>query len=158
MFWQRKGTVLRLAGPGLLGLALVALGGCGGGKATVSGKVALGDGTPVSAGTITFWAGENRSAQATLKPDGTYSMGDAPVGEVKVTVETPRPKAGPTGMGPAPPGVKGMPPEMVPEEDKGLPGNVKIVPVPDKYRDKSSTPLTYTVSRGAQQKDFTITP
>jgi hypothetical protein len=158
MFWQRKGSLLRLVGPALLGLALAALGGCGGGKAAVSGKVSLSDGTPVPAGTITFWASDNQSAQATLKPDGTYSLGDAPVGDVKVTVETPlATPMGPTGMGKPPPGVQGMPKEMLPPGEREL-GNVKVVPVPKQYMDKSTTPLTYTVTRGKQKKDFTITP
>jgi hypothetical protein len=158
MFWQRQGTVLRLAGPALLGLALAALGGCGGGKAAVNGKVSLSDGTPVPAGTITFWASDNRSAQATLTPDGSYSIPDAPVGDVKVTVETPVPMmGGPTGMGKPPPGVKGMPAEMLPPGQKELAG-VNVVPVPKQYKDKSTTPLTYTVTRGTQKKDFTITP
>jgi hypothetical protein len=164
MFKPRKATVLRAAGAGLLGLALAAAGGCSSGKATVSGKVAFANGTAVPAGTITFWADDGRQAQATLKPDGSYSMGDAPVGEVKVTVETPKPRegmgGGMRGMDPtqSPQGKQGMPADMIPQGEKGLPGDIKIIPVPDRYRDKSSTPLTYTVTKGTQQHDFTITP
>jgi hypothetical protein len=159
MFRQGEGIRRRLAGTCLLGLALVTLHGCSGGKATVSGKVTLSDGTPVPAGNVTFWAGDGRTAQAPLRADGTYLMGDAPVGDVKVTVETPPPRPGPLSMGPQPPqAAKGMPQDMLPPGEKGAPGNAKSVRVPDRYRESASTPLTYTVSRGTQHKDFTITP
>jgi len=157
MFRQREGTVRRVAAACLLGLALAAPVGCGGSKGTVSGKVAFANGTPVPAGTITFWAADGRQAQATLKHDGTYSLGDAPVGEVKVTVETPPQGMGPQPRSAPPPGMqKGMPAEMIPEGDQS--GNVKVIPVPDRYRDKASTPLDYTVTKGTQKKDFTIEP
>ena len=155
MIRPRKARVLSAAGAGLLSLALAA--GCSAGKAAVSGKVSFANGTPVPAGTITFWAADGRQAQATLKHDGTYSLGDAPVGEVKVTVETPPQGMGPQPRSAPPPGMqKGMPAEMIPEGDQS--GNVKVIPVPDRYRDKASTPLDYTVTKGTQKKDFTIEP
>jgi hypothetical protein len=159
MFSPGKGTLLRLAGPCLVGLAMLTASGCSSkDKAVVSGKVTLKDGTPVSAGTVTFWSNDGRSGLGVLKSDGSYSIGDAPVGDVKVTVETPPATQGPINMPPPPPGQKGMPPEMIPGGgDVGGAGKIKIVPVPDKYKDQSTTPLTHTVTRGTQENvNFTL--
>lgn len=159
MFWQGKGTVVRLGGACALGLALVCVCGCSKGKATVNGKVTFNN-QPVGVGTVTFWTSDNRSAQAPLKPDGSYSMPDAPVGEVKITVTTPPPKMGPMTMEKPPPGMKGMPADMIPEGagDAANPGKMKIVPIPDKYKEVSTTPLTYTVTKGTNEFNIILTP
>ena len=158
MSWQGKGREARLAAACLLGVALVCVSGCPRGKAVVSGKVTLKDGTPVSNGTITFWPSDGRPASNNLKSDGTYVVADAPVGDVKVTIVPPAKKMSSAHMPAAPPGQKGMPKEMIPEgDDQGGTGG-KIVAVPEKYKDHANTPLTYTVTRGSQTQDFVLEP
>jgi hypothetical protein len=162
MFLPRKRLAFRLGVAGLLGAALVLAAGCGKSKGTVNGKVTLKDGTPVSAGTVTFWTKDNHSYPAKLKDDGTYSAVDIPTGDMKVTVEGPPPRMGPAGagMGKPPEGSKGMPPEMIPkgEGDPSNPGTLKVVPIPPKYKTFEGTPLTYTVVSGTQIKDFPLEP
>src|SRR6266851_3461534 len=73
--------------------ALATLVGCDTGpgpRATVSGKVVFNN-RPVTVGTIGFFGPNNRTAATNIKPDGTYSLADAPVGDVTITVTTPDP-------------------------------------------------------------------
>ncbi|HEV3236490.1 MAG TPA: hypothetical protein VGZ25_05850, partial [Gemmataceae bacterium] len=71
---------------------LIASVGCSKGNpnapAEVSGKVTFKN-TPVTAGTVTFYAPDNKGVYPiTIKPDGTYSQVDLPIGEMTITVET----------------------------------------------------------------------
>src|SRR5215470_10970539 len=62
---------------GLLAL-VVALPGCGSGRASVTGKVTYEDGTPVEAGSVIGEAtvdGKLVAVQATIKNDGSFSWG-----------------------------------------------------------------------------------
>jgi len=142
-----------------MSLALVLFAGCSKSKGTITGKVTLKDGTPVPVGNITFWGADNRPAGGSqLKSDGTYNIADAPVGDVKVTIETPPPRMGPVNM-PKPPEGMSMPKEMLPKEggDAADPTK-KVVPVPAKYKTAGDTPLTYTIVKGTQEKNFTLEP
>jgi hypothetical protein len=69
--------------------ALAALVGCGGDstKASLKGKVTH-NGAPVTGGTITLHPASGAPFPITIKPDGSFEVGDAPVGPMKVTVET----------------------------------------------------------------------
>jgi hypothetical protein len=105
-----------------------ALAGCGGDKrASVAGKVTVGGKGPLTGGNIRFVSvsDPNRSGGGLIKPDGTYEVPDAPVGECKVVIDnahldTSTNKAtGLPGMGA--PG--GMPGGM-----KGMPGGMKGMP------------------------------
>jgi hypothetical protein len=161
MFLPRKRLAFRLGVVGLLGIALVFAGGCGKSKGSVKGKVKLANGTPVSAGTITFWTKDNRPFPSKLGDDGSYNIVDAPTGEMKVTVEAPPPHMGPggaAGMPKPPEGSRGMPEDMKPKGDGDLTKPGKYVPVPAKYKATDTTTLTYTVSSGSQEKEFTLEP
>jgi hypothetical protein len=111
--------------------------GCGGPfTGTVSGKVTY-KGNPVPGGIITFIHPDGRNPETRIQEDGTYTI-DAPGGDVKVTVNTIPPKPG------VPPFVKlgGQKMSSEPYYPAG-----KYIPIPKKYGDASSTPLTFTVKR-----------
>jgi len=162
---HRKGTLLRAAGFGLLAIAVAAAGGCAKPKAVVNGKVRLANGQPVTAGTVSFWSSDNRVGSSALGSDGSYSVPDAPVGDVKITVSTPPPRMvmGDKGGMPKAPGDLGggMPADKVPEGMSGVvmkPQNV--VPVPEQYWDVATTTLTWTVasSKAPQEHDIVLAP
>ncbi len=160
---RKTGTWLRVGAAGLLAVALVAAGGCSKGKATVTGKVKLKDGRPVSVGTISFWGPDNRVGSSALGADGSYTIADAPIGEVKITVVPPPQRiamAGRGGMPEAPPGL-GMPADKVPEGMSKDPLKAQqAVPVNDRYKDPSTTPLKWTVasSKAPQEHDIELDP
>src|SRR5262245_54211305 len=80
----------RLVPPILLSLLVLAgLGGCGQKTATMTGKVTL-DSQPLPNATVTVYGGANQSVVAgdRTKEDGSYTIPNAPVGAVKVTVKT----------------------------------------------------------------------
>jgi hypothetical protein len=140
-------------------VTLVLAAGCSKSKGTITGTVKLKDGTPVSAGTITFWSADNHPSQGTLKSDGSFSVGDVPVGDAKVTVETPPPRMGPVTMSKPPEGMN-MPADMKPSggDAPGGDNKVKVVPVPAKYKNANDTPLSYSVVKGSQEKSFVLEP
>jgi hypothetical protein len=158
MNWER-GT-MRLARSLLaiaVCLALVGLSGCGRGRASVTGKVTFNN-QPLTAGTISFVASPNFMGTGTINPDGTYTVADAPVGDVIVTVQTPPAPLGPVDkMMKPPPGVKGMPEDMKPEGARA-PTPVKIVPAPTKYNSTETSPLHFTVEKGTQTYNIPLTP
>jgi hypothetical protein len=67
--------------------------GCGNGieTTTVSGRVTIG-GKRANCGAITFAGPQNYVASGYIQPDGTYEIGNAPVGGVKVTITPAQPK------------------------------------------------------------------
>jgi hypothetical protein len=141
-------------------LGLAALAGCEKGRATVSGKVTF-NGQALTAGTVSFVAGPNRVGSDVIHPDGTYTIADAPIGDVTITVNTPEPPKGPAmarGPDKPPPGVQGMPSDMKPPGAEELGKSMKIVPAPTKYKNAETSPLKFTVQPGTQTKDIDLTP
>jgi hypothetical protein len=110
---------------------------------------------------VAFLAADGRVGSANIDADGNYEMANAPVGEVTVTVSVPQMSRGPMQGGPAkpPPGI----PEMHPPGEAGgggAPGidPSKIVAIPKKYEDAKTSGLTYTVEKGPQTYNITLTP
>jgi hypothetical protein len=163
VFDQR--TRLFVASAALLGLALVVTPGCDSGpgaRAEVKGKVLLNN-QIVPIGTVSFFGPKNRTASATIKPDGTYVIPDAPVGEVTITVTTPTVPMGRLNMTKPPPGVGEMKPPGEPggnpgEKASAAPDMSKFAPVPQQYQEKNTSPLKYTVTNGSQDHDIELTP
>src|SRR5438067_9823982 len=91
----------------MLGLALAALPGCKEGKAIIKGTVTFA-GKRLQAGTVNFVTADNRTGSATINLDGTYTMADAPVGDVKVFIGVPRPPRGTVSVSKPPRGVGEM--------------------------------------------------
>src|SRR5262245_32782471 len=86
---DRPGTVRRvvvawavLAGPALIGCAGEAVG-------SVTGKVTLGNGSPVTEGTISFIPPSGIPVTTLIQSDGSYRAENVPAGGVLVTVAGP---------------------------------------------------------------------
>jgi hypothetical protein len=139
-------------------LGLAGLSGCARQRATVTGKITFNN-QALTAGTVSFVAAPNVLGTGVIKPDGTYTVADAPVGEVTVTVDTPKPMMGPMpgGMGKPPPGM-GMPADMQPPGGGDPLKAVRVVPAPEKYKTVESSPLKFTVKPGTQTHDIPLTP
>jgi hypothetical protein len=70
----------------LLFLLALLLSGCGSGKGTVTGRLTVG-GKPVTAGAyVTIFAPTGESALGNVDKDGNYTIENAPLGQVKITV------------------------------------------------------------------------
>jgi hypothetical protein len=163
----RKRPFLRAAGFALLGVAVAVAGGCKKPKAAVTGKVLLANKQPVTAGTVSFWSVSDNTqvGSSPISADGSYSVNDAPVGEVKITIVVPPPLPAMRGQGmtKAPPGLAGgMPADKMPGGPSGgePPKAQNIVPVPDRYKDRETTTATWTVveSQEPQQHDIILDP
>jgi hypothetical protein len=153
---QRLTTLCTLAG---LCVALTALPGCKKPRATVHGTVSFGN-QKLTGGTVSFFGGPSVVGTGTIKSDGTYTVLDAPVGETTVTVTTPKRAMGPmAGGGKAPPGSKGMPKEFIPPGASEGAGPVNTgPPAPEKYADPEKSPLKFTVQKGDNTYDITLSP
>jgi hypothetical protein len=127
-------------------LLILAAAGCGPPTATVTGKVTL-KGAPVTAGAVTFH-GENKFVQsAVIDANGAYNISNAPVGPVKVSVASAKPRA-------APPGGKAATAKH--PGDKGGAAAVAAVPIPDKYKDPNQSGLNFELKAGEQVIDLPL--
>lgn len=122
---------------GLLSFPLLILMGCSSSNSkevVVSGVVKF-NGEPLPGGTITFISVNEKDKVATagINEDGTYSIGKAPVGDVKVTI-----------IGPSRPSDKSK-------------GTKPPLTIPKTYEKAESSKLTYTVTTESKQtKDFDL--
>ncbi len=124
--------------------------GCGGpSHGTVRGTVAV-DGSPLSLGTIAFHADDGRAASAPIN-DGKYIVDKAPLGPAKITIHA---------HPPSPPMRKPM--EAPAEGEAPLSASqlaaarAEFRPLPEKYHDKSTSGLSYTVQPGEQTHDMEL--
>lgn len=165
----------RLPFLGLMLLLLPAAAGCRGPAwGEVSGAITF-QGQPLSAGQISFFGEDGRTATALIQQDGTYSL-LAPTGLAKVTVdsrprapihvnrvpvhvtgadETPSPGV-PPGVSPATSGAEAPKPggrTPVVYQPQG-----KHVPIPARYAQLDQTPLRFQVRGGPQTFDVQLEP
>jgi len=141
-------TLLGCLSVGLLGLAT----GCPKPKsiemAQVSGKV-LFRGQPLPGGRVTFvsQAGQAFTSGGNIDENGNYKV-EAPVGDVKVSVDNRmlEASAGRRGQGPpaAKPGLK----RPGSEEPKTIQG--QYIEIPKKYYSADESGLTYKITKGSQ--------
>jgi hypothetical protein len=99
----------------------------------IDGKVNF-EGKPLPGGTVSFHPEKGKPFVAQLQDDGTYSVKDVPVGEMKVTIET----------------------ESLKNPAKPPKGGKKYIPIPRKYGDPKTSDLTYKVVEGAQTLDIEL--
>jgi hypothetical protein len=120
----------------LLLLAIASLG-CGSSghnakdRVFVKGKVTLAN-RPLPSGILVFTGAHDWTVQARIRRNGSYSISDAPVGEVKVGVQ---------GI-PRPPGKAGQ--------------SVKFMDVPPRYKDPETSGLTFMVTAGGGEQEINI--
>ncbi len=132
-------------------------------RATVKGKVTLGE-TPLPVGNVMFWGADNATATATIDKDGNYVVADAPVGDVKVTVSTP--KVNPQQfemMRSMKNGAAGTTESVDPNDPSrkiSIMGSIpeNVVAAPEKYADPATSGLTYSVKSGEQTHDIKLAP
>jgi hypothetical protein len=67
------------------GFVALSAAGCGGGSREVSGTVSY-RGRPLASGTILLLAGDGRSYNGTIGPDGSFTIKDVPAGEARMAV------------------------------------------------------------------------
>jgi hypothetical protein len=130
--------------------------------AKVSGQVTY-KGAPVPAGNIVFHSEDKGSYNCALGTDGTYEIVDIPTGELIVTVDNEflNPKTRPPDYG----GGKGaaLYAERVAAERKagmmikGPEASGQYVKIPSKYHSSKTSPLSVTVEKGRQIKNFELT-
>jgi hypothetical protein len=130
-----------IRGGGVLLLAVVAAG-CGRSTGNVSGTVKF-LGKPLTAGTITFYDKDNRTASSAISPTGTYEVTQVGSGPVKVAVALPLaiPFAGPGGGDSL----------LTTPQGKGP-------AVPPRYFDPAQSGLGFEVVAGNQTHDFDLQP
>lgn len=151
----------------LLGLLLPLLVGCGPGQGKVSGRV-LFNGAPLPGGLVTFRPADARQNAITAPIDaqGNYEA-ILPAGEVKVCVDNRELEPPPVLSGLQPPG---LPPEVQKaiggKADKAAPRAAdkpadkpagRYVPIPEKYYTVETSGLQFTVQRGDQKQDISLT-
>ena len=112
----------------------------------VTGSVSL-DGKPVTAGVVTFVAADrSNTASAEITPEGTYSIADAPTGEVVICVRT-RGQEYILGPGSGPP-----PTDSNVSGSAGIVLNQKKNPLyvrtPERYEDATKSDLKTVVKPG----------
>ncbi len=123
--------------------------GCGGPfTGTVEGQVSY-KGGALPGGIITFVHPDGRIGQTQIEPDGRYTVEDAPGGDVTVTVATKKPISGMGGMM--------MPKAMRSEKGETQYPAGKYVKIPARWGDAATSGLSFTVKRGTQTYDITIT-
>jgi len=118
-------------------------------SAVVSGKVTY-KGAPVTGGKVTFHSPTAGPVPGPINPDGTYSFGGVAPGEMKVTVETESARQAAsmdyTKMMKPPAGMK----------ESATPTPV-YVPIPAKYANEATTPLTVKVASGNNTINLELT-
>jgi hypothetical protein len=127
--------------------------GCGRPAASVSGTVTF-DGKPLPGGTVLFHRSDGRVEHALISTEGKYSMEDAPLGKVRITVRAHGavPPALPNSAVNPPTPPRELDPRPEDRRDSGY------VPIPPRYLDPEKSGLTYTVSAGGQTHDIKLQP
>lgn len=99
--------------------------------AKVSGTVTY-KGSPLTAGSVTFYGEGNQVASCSIEPNGEYAVTNVPVGPTKIAVSVPPVVHEPKGY-------------KIPQSGE------KSVQIPRNYSDGEKSGLTYTVVEGSQE-------
>ena len=89
-------------------------------------------GSPLTAGSVTFYGEGNQVASCSIEPDGEYTVTNVPVGPTKIAVSVPPAVREPKGY-------------KIPQSGE------KSVQIPRNYSDGEKSGLTYTVVEGSQE-------
>jgi hypothetical protein len=119
--------------------------GCGKNTAHVSGQVTY-QGKAVPSGSVTFYGDNGQTDSAMTDSEGKYTLAQAPVGTVKVSVvpAQPRTTRQPKKDSPASRTVEH------PGKGQAPPTSGPPMKIPHKYHTAEASGLTYTVARGKQ--------
>jgi hypothetical protein len=149
---------------GLFSGLAIALVGCSrsSSQASVKGIITC-KGEPVPAGEVYFVFEQGGRYGAALRSDGSYQFIDVPTGAVKVLVLARTLNSRQQGPPRAPKGKQydGEMRKRLREYDgpagKGEPPGGKSIEIPKKYASEKTSPLTFTVERGSQTRNFDLT-
>jgi hypothetical protein len=116
----------------------------------VKGKITY-KGVPLTGGTVSFYAADASIYTTLIAADGSYSLKDVPVGEMRVAVETEslnkaKPKVLPKEKAPADPSKPDDKPATV----------IAYVKIPKKYSDPKTSGLTCKIKKGNQTFDIAL--
>ena len=127
--------------------SLLYLSGCGGGKGSVSGKVAY-QGQPLPFGSVQFIT-SGGAFVSEIRSDGSYAISNVPTGEVKISVNCQDPKyadfmkqLSASARDPKIPKPKGKPEDF----DR----------IPSQYNDPDKSGLSYSVKSGDQMYNIDL--
>lgn len=122
--------------------------GCGGqANGTISGTVTY-QGKALPGGTVTFVPEAGAPVHAEIQSDGSYRMSNAPLGPVKIGVQTKSAQKAPSSSS-----MPRNPKDF--EKFKSAMMNTESL-IPAKYTDPNNSGLTYTVTKGKQQHDIEL--
>jgi hypothetical protein len=136
-----------------LSLGLLVLGGCASKKkaATLTGTITY-NGQPLNGGTLKFYntAGETPPFSLKVTQKGTFRSSDVPPGNYKIVVE------GSPGFTP---NTSGLSPEQLAAQKAEIEkrSTPATIPFPDKYKKRTSTPLTAEVGASNQELKLELT-
>jgi len=147
-------TLRNAWGAGFVGLICLVLAlspvGCGGPfTGSVSGTVTY-HGKPLEGGVVAVLHPDGRTAQGVIKENGTYTIKDAPGGDVKVTVITVR------EIPPLPKGIK-LPGGIGGEQSEKVSPAGKYIKIPGKYATDATTPLTTKITKNGETFNIDLT-
>ncbi len=135
-------------------LGLIVAFGCGSKNPNAPGKLTgkvVYNGAPVTGGALVLNS-TSGAISIPIKADGTFESQDLPAGEVVVTVDTE--SLNPNRKVPTYGGGKGQGSPMPEYANKSAGTYVKV---PQKYRDKGTSPLKITIAKGKQDKTIELT-
>jgi hypothetical protein len=124
-----------------------------GGTSKVTGRVTFG-GRPVIWGSVVLVGPDGRSAAGRIEPDGTYTVANAPRGEVLVSVSSPDPL------------YQHYATQLKTSREQGPQAQWAALPVdrkqwfalPKRFEDPNASGVTLTVKRGNNPLDIALTP
>ena len=121
--------------------------------ATLTGRVTL-NGRPVIWGSVLVVAHDGRSAAGRIEPDGTYTVTDAPVGEVTISVSSPDPLVQHYATQ-----IKTSRERIPVSQWAALPVDRKQwFLIPKRYEDAKTSGLTMTLGHGSNKQDIALVP
>jgi hypothetical protein len=148
-------TIYRVVGgAAVVGVAIIALAAMTGGRsATVTGRVTL-QGRPVICGSIVLVATDGRSAAGRIEPDGSFTVANAPTGDVTVTVASPDPLVQHYASQ-----IKTTRERVPVTQWAAMPVDRKQwFVLPKKYEDSRTSDLKLTIKGGRNECDVTLQP
>ena len=138
--WLRAASLVSLS-------LLFTVAGCGPATGKVKGRVKLAK-KHLTAGTVGFISKSGQVGVGRIDADGNFEIPNAPVGDVKISVQVPA----------QPPGGNAKPPAGIPDTRPQGGAAKPIVPIPAKYGNPETSGLTYTVQKGEQTHDIDLAP
>jgi hypothetical protein len=106
----------------------------------------------VPSGTVKFHRADGEVWYGSIHGEGQFTVDDAPLGPVRITVQThdATPRLPQSGVAPK------QPAELAPRKEDRR--DARAVPIPARYREPEKSGLTYTVRGGSQTHDIDLKP